>query len=112
MSDCLFCAIVNGKIAARIVRQDGTTVAFEDINPQAPHHVLIVPRRHIASVADLAPDDGPLMGELLLAARAISAERGIADYRLVINCGPAAGQSVYHIHVHLLGGRVLGWPPG
>ncbi|MBX6365579.1 MAG: histidine triad nucleotide-binding protein [Gemmatimonadetes bacterium] len=111
---CLFCRIVAGEIPAKVVRQDEETVAFRDINPQAPVHVLVVPRRHIASVNALAAADAALVGALFLAAREIAAAEGLADagYRLVMNTGPDAGQSVDHIHLHVLGGRHLGWPPG
>ncbi|HET9985369.1 MAG TPA: histidine triad nucleotide-binding protein [Longimicrobiales bacterium] len=111
---CLFCRIVAGEIPAKVVRQDDDTVAFRDVNPQAPVHVLVVPRRHIPSVNALAADDAALVGKLFLAAREIAGAEGIADsgYRLVMNTGPDAGQSVDHIHLHVLGGRHVGWPPG
>jgi histidine triad (HIT) family protein len=112
MSGCLFCAIVEGTVPARIVRQDGSTVAFEDIAPQAPLHVLVVPRRHVASVSDLEAADGNIVAALFLAAREVARDRGVADYRLVVNNGAAAGQSVFHLHLHVLGGRPMGWPPG
>ena len=114
LADCLFCRIVAGEIAARVVREDADTLAFRDIDPRAPTHVLIVPRRHIASVNDLEQGDAGLIGQLYLAAREIAAAEGIDGngYRLVMNTGPEAGQSVAHIHLHLLGGRHMMWPPG
>ena len=112
--DCLFCKIAAGDIPATIVHQDDDVVAFEDINPQAPHHVIIVPRQHIATVNDLEPEHEALLGKMATTAKAIAAERGFATdgYRLVLNCNRAAGQTVFHIHMHLLGGRSLAWPPG
>jgi histidine triad (HIT) family protein len=112
--DCLFCRIAAGDIPASIVHEDDQVVAFEDINPQAPHHLVIIPRQHIATINDLEPDDEPLFGKLAATAKAIAAERGFeqSGYRLVINCNSAAGQTVFHIHMHLLGGRNLAWPPG
>lgn len=112
--ECIFCRIVAGEVPAAIVRADEETVAFRDINPQAPTHVLVVPRRHIASVEGLEPADAPLVGRLVLAAREVARAEGVAEsgYRLVLNIGPAAGQSVDHIHLHVLGGRPLRWPPG
>ena len=112
MDECLFCRIVNGEIPATRVYEDDAAIAFEDINPQAPHHVLVVPRRHVGGVAELAPADAELFGRVALAARAVAAARGLSDYRLVVNNGRGAGQTVFHLHVHLLAGRPLGWPPG
>ena len=116
MSDtnCLFCRIADGGIPAKIVHQDEHVVAFEDINPQAPTHVLVIPRRHIASLDALAEGDHEAVGRLLHRAAEVARSRGLMPdgYRLVVNCGPGAGQTVYHIHVHLLGGRGFGWPPG
>ena len=111
---CLFCSIASGALAAKIVHQDDTCVAFEDLNPQAPTHVLIVPRRHIATLNDLTDDDESLVGHLITTARQIARDRGhaAAGYRTVFNCNGAAGQTVFHIHLHLLGGRTLSWPPG
>jgi len=112
--DCLFCKIAAGEIPANIVHQDDDTVAFEDINPQAPHHLVIIPRQHIATVNDLEPEHEALFGKLAATAKTLAAERGFeqSGYRLVINCNSAAGQTVFHIHMHLLGGRNLSWPPG
>lgn len=111
---CLFCRIVTGKAHARIVHEDERIVAIEDINPQAPVHVLVIPRRHIATLNDLTGEDEGLVGEMIRRAAIIARARGIdeAGYRTVFNCNRGAGQSVYHIHLHLLGGRRLGWPPG
>ena len=114
MADCLFCKIVAGQIPANIVFQDDHVVAFKDITPRAPTHVLIVPRRHIASLNDLgAGDDGPV-GEMVRAAATIARAEGLSDrgYRTVFNCNADAGQTVFHIHLHLLGGRTMAWPPG
>jgi histidine triad (HIT) family protein len=112
--ECIFCRIASGEIPARLVYEDADTMAFRDINPQAPTHVLVIPRRHIASMNDLQPEDAELMGRLILAAGEIARKEGIASggYRLVMNTGAAAGQTVDHIHVHLLGGRHMKWPPG
>jgi histidine triad (HIT) family protein len=114
MSDCLFCKIVDREIPAAIVYEDDRVLAFNDINPQAPVHVLVIPKRHIASLADLAPNHDPIVGELVRRAAAIADERGIAagGYRTVFNTNRDAGQTVFHIHLHLLGGRSLTWPPG
>jgi histidine triad (HIT) family protein len=111
---CLFCRIVNGEIQASIVHQDETLVAFNDINPQAPMHVLIVPRRHIATLNDLNESDDGLVGSMSRLAARLAADRGYAQsgYRTVFNCNADAGQSVSHIHLHVLGGRRLAWPPG
>lgn len=113
MEECLFCRIVSGQIPGAIVHQDERLMAFKDINPQAPMHVLIVPRRHIASLNDVTADDDGLIGEMVRRAAALAKERGFADgYRTVFNCGAQAGQSVFHIHLHVLGGRAMTWPPG
>ncbi|HEU4787337.1 MAG TPA: histidine triad nucleotide-binding protein [Gemmatimonadaceae bacterium] len=114
MPDCLFCKVVSGKIPGKIVYQDDRLVAFRDINPQAPMHVLIVPRRHIATLNDLQPGDDGLIGEMIRRAAALAREHGYADrgYRSLFNCNAEAGQSVFHIHLHVLGGRSMGWPPG
>lgn len=111
---CLFCRIVNGEIPASKVYEDAEVLAFNDITPQAPLHVLVVPKRHIATTNDLAEADLALVGQLVRRAAAIAAEKGYADrgYRTVFNCNAEAGQTVFHIHLHLLAGRPLGWPPG
>ena len=114
MTDCLFCKIVNREIPGSIAYEDDRILAFNDINPQAPTHVLLVPKRHIASLNDLAPGDDQIVGELARRAAAIAKERGIATggYRTVFNTNRDAGQTVFHIHLHLLGGRAMQWPPG
>ena len=114
MSDCLFCKIIERKIPASIVYEDDRILAFNDINPQGPTHVLIIPRQHIATLNDLEPEHDRVTGRLVRAAAAIARERGIADsgYRTLFNTNADAGQAVFHIHLHLIGGRGLGWPPG
>jgi histidine triad (HIT) family protein len=114
MADCLFCKIVAGQIPASVVHQDDDLVAFRDINPQAPLHVLIIPKRHISTLNDLAPEDDALVGSMLRRAAAIAAEHGYGDrgYRTVFNVNREAGQTVFHIHLHMLAGRGLSWPPG
>ena len=114
MSNCLFCRIIAGEIPGTIVYQDERLIALKDVNPQAPTHILIVPRRHIATLNDLAPEDDALVGEMTRRAAAIAREHGHADrgYRTVFNCNAEAGQTVFHIHLHVLGGRTFGWPPG
>ncbi len=111
--DCLFCQIVSGHIPADIVYQDDEVTAFRDINPQAPTHILVIPNGHVASVSDVSEtEDSELLGRVLLATRSIAKTEGLKDFRLVINNGAEAGQTVFHLHVHLLGGRPLSWPPG
>jgi histidine triad (HIT) family protein len=114
VADCLFCRIVAGEIPATIVYQNDQVVAFKDITPQAPTHVLVVPRRHIATLNDLGAGDDQLVGEMVRAAAGIAKDSGHADrgYRAVFNTNADAGQTVFHIHLHLLGGRKMGWPPG
>jgi len=114
MSDCLFCKIIAGEIPGEVVYEDDDVVVLRDINPQAPLHVLIVPRRHIATLNDLAPGDDALIGSMFRRAAALAKEHGYAErgYRTVFNTNRAAGQSVFHIHLHLLAGRGLTWPPG
>ncbi len=111
---CIFCEIVAGRIPSRTVASDDRLVAFHDVNPQAPTHVLVIPRRHITSLTDLEPGDDELMGAMVRKARDIAKDLGLAErgFRLAFNCGEDAGYSVHHIHLHLLGGRPLGWPPG
>lgn len=111
--DCLFCKIVAGVIPAKRLYEDEHTLAFADINPQAPVHVLLIPKRHIASHAHALPEDAALLGKLLASAGEIAREQKLENgYRLVINTGPDGGQTVDHLHVHLLGGRAMHWPPG
>jgi histidine triad (HIT) family protein len=113
MEDCLFCKIAAGQIPSDIVYQDQDVVAFKDINPQAPQHLLIIPRRHIASVTNLTLEDGPLLAGIFTVARKLIQDLHLEQgSRIVANIGPGAGQSVFHLHFHLLGGRRLGWPPG
>ncbi len=114
MNDCVFCRIVGGEIPAKRLFEDDTIVAFRDANPAAPAHALVVPRKHIATLDDASEADRELLGCLLWSARTVAAELGLSStgYRLVINTHAGAGQSVFHIHVHVLGGRPLGWPPG
>ena len=114
MADCLFCKIAAGQIPATIVYQDERLVAFKDVNPQAPMHVLVIPRRHISSLNDLAAGDDALVGEMIRRAASLAGEQGYAErgYRTVFNCNADAGQTVFHVHLHVLGGRALKWPPG
>jgi histidine triad (HIT) family protein len=113
MNDCLFCRIIRGQMPAKKVYEDEDSYAFEDINPQGPTHVLVVPKRHIRGLKEAKPDDAEALGHCQLVAAEIARQRGIEDgYRTVINVGPRAGQSVFHLHVHLIGGRPLHWPPG
>jgi len=114
MSDCVFCKIAERKVPAKIVYEDESSVAFEDSNPQAPLHVLVIPRKHIPTALDIDRADNPVVGHLFQVASQIAIKRGIANrgFRLVMNTNPEAGQSVYHIHLHLLGGRHMHWPPG
>lgn len=111
---CIFCDIVDGKIPSRKAYEDGSVVAFHDVNPQAPTHILVVPRKHVTSLNDLEAEDDAVVGSMVRRARDLARESGLAErgYRLIFNCGPDAGYSVYHIHLHLVGGRALGWPPG
>ena len=113
MSDCLFCRILSGEIPSKKVYEDDRAYAFEDINPQAPTHILIIPKKHVVGLKEAGPEDAELLGYCQLVAARIARERKIEDgYRTVFNVGPRAGQSVFHLHLHLLGGRNLGWPPG
>jgi histidine triad (HIT) family protein len=113
MTDCLFCRIIAGEIPARKVYEDEHTFAFEDINPKAPTHVLIVPKKHIVGLKEAKAEEADIVGRCHLAAAEIARKRGIENgYRTVLNVGQGAGQSVFHLHVHLLGGRDLTWPPG
>ena len=110
---CIFCKIARGEVKSEILYSDDEIVAFKDINPQAPFHILIIPRKHIEKHSDIGEEDVHLLGKMHLVAKKLAQELGISDgYRLVLNCGEKAGQSVWHIHLHLLGGRVFHWPPG
>jgi histidine triad (HIT) family protein len=112
--DCLFCRIIAGEIPGSFLYQDDHLVVLRDINPQAPTHALVIPRRHISTLNDLTPEDDALVGEMTRRAAAIAREHGHSErgYRTVFNCNAGAGQTVFHIHLHVLGGRNLGWPPG
>jgi histidine triad (HIT) family protein len=113
MSDCLFCRIIRGEVPAKKVYEDEHTLAFDDINPQAPTHVLVIPKKHLAGLKEATGENAELVGHCHLAAAEIARQRSIEQgYRTVLNVGPGAGQSVFHLHVHLLGGRPLHWPPG
>ena len=114
MTDCLFCRMVTGEIQPDVVYEDDEIMAFRDVNPQAPTHVLVIPKRHIATTNDLQPDDAGLVGRMVLVAGKVATEDGIdaRGYRMLLNCNREAGQSVFHIHLHVLGGRPMGWPPG
>ncbi|MBN4078815.1 histidine triad nucleotide-binding protein [Gammaproteobacteria bacterium AH-315-C21] len=114
MTECLFCKLISGDIPADIVYQDGDVFAFRDISPQAPTHILVIPKHHIATINDVDESHQALLGKLVLTAKNIAKEQGLADdgYRLVMNCNQDGGQAVYHIHLHILGGRSLTWPPG
>ena len=114
MADCIFCKIAEKKIPAKMAYEDADVVAFHDIQPQAPVHIQIIPRRHVARVSELTGETAGLMGTLVMTANRLARELSIAEegYRLVVNCNAGAGQSVYHLHLHLLGGRPMRWPPG
>ena len=114
MTNCIFCAIAEGKMPARMVYQDDDVLAFHDINPQAPVHVLVIPRKHIPRIADITEDDQNLIGKVIYTGKQIAQQLGIAQdgFRMVLNNGRYGGQHVYHIHLHVLGGRPMGWPPG
>lgn len=114
MSDCLFCDIVTGAVPATKVYESATALAFEDINPQAPVHVLFIPKAHVSSAAEISAAEGDVLVEMFAAAAELARARGVADggYRVVTNVGDDAGQSVHHLHFHLIGGRQMGWPPG
>jgi histidine triad (HIT) family protein len=114
MAQCLFCQIINHELNATIVYEDERVVAFNDINPQGPTHVLVVPRRHIASLNDLTEDDDQIVGEVVRRAAAIAKAKGVSEsgFRAVFNTNREAGQTVFHIHLHLIGGRTMHWPPG
>ena len=110
--NCLFCSIVEGKIPASKVYENDLVIAFDDINPQAPTHVLVIPKAHFENAAELAANDAQILGELFAVARKVADERALTGYRTVFNTGADAGQTVFHAHLHLLGGRSLSWPPG
>ncbi|MED5274557.1 MAG: histidine triad nucleotide-binding protein [Pseudomonadota bacterium] len=112
MSDTIFSKIINREIPAEIVYEDDLSLAFNDISPQAPTHILVIPKKPIAKLSDSNEDDQNLLGHLLFVAKKITEENNIEHYRLVINNGSEAGQTVFHIHIHILAGRVFGWPPG
>ncbi|MEO6892483.1 MAG: histidine triad nucleotide-binding protein [Ktedonobacteraceae bacterium] len=114
MDSCLFCGIANGDIPSKILYQDDEVTAFADVNPQAPQHVLIIPRRHISSISEMSEEDGPLLAHMFVIATKLAHELDLGErgYRMVTNVGPDSGQSVFHLHFHLLGGRKFGWPPG
>jgi histidine triad (HIT) family protein len=113
MADCLFCKIIDKQIPAQLIYEDDRAIAFRDINPQAPVHALVVPRQHIASLNELAEADTPLVGHLHWVAAKLAKSESIGEgYRTVFNTGKLAGQTVFHLHLHLIGGRMLGWPPG
>ena len=111
---CLFCKLAKGEINSDIVFEDDDVIAFRDINPQAPHHILVIPRRHIATVNDANPEDAALIGKMTLAAQRVAKDLRVAEdgYRLVMNCNDHGGQTVFHVHLHLLAGRPMHWPPG
>jgi histidine triad (HIT) family protein len=114
MTDCIFCKVVEGTVPSNIIYQDDTVIAFDDLYPKAPHHKLIIPRKHIATLNDITPEETKLVGHMLYTAQQLAKQLGIAEegYRVVMNCNAGGGQLVYHIHLHLLGGRSLVWPPG
>ena len=111
-TDCIFCRIVRGEIPARKVYEDGELLAFHDINPQAPVHVLVIPREHVVNLAEAGEQHEQLLGHLLLVAAQVARQEGLDSFRTVINSGAEAGQTVFHLHVHVIGGRPLDWPPG
>jgi histidine triad (HIT) family protein len=114
MSNCIFCKIIEKKIPSKIVYEDERALAFQDINPQAPVHTLVIPKKHIPTLLDIKDEDGSLIAHLVKIANKIAKDKGIAErgFRLVTNCNPESGQTVYHIHLHVLGGRTMHWPPG
>ena len=114
MSDCLFCKMVKGDIQPDVLYEDDDVLAFHDVSPQAPFHALVIPKRHISTLNDVVPEDAALIGKLFLAAAHCAAEAGVdeAGYRTVINCNAQAGQTVFHVHLHVLAGRDMQWPPG
>jgi histidine triad (HIT) family protein len=111
---CIFCGIIERKVSAKIIYEDEQSLAFEDINPQAPVHVLVIPKKHISTNLEIKEEDNALIAHLFQIANRIAIDRGIAErgFRLVMNCNPESGQTVFHIHLHILGGRLMHWPPG
>lgn len=114
MSDCVFCKIVAGQIPAKLLHEDEFVVAFADLSPQAPTHLLVIPRQHIETLNEIGPEDSALIGRMVAVATSLAKARGVdrSGYRCVLNCNADGGQSVFHIHLHLLAGRKLSWPPG
>ena len=114
MTECIFCKMVAGEIKPDVVYEDDDVLAFRDINPVMPHHLLVIPKKHIATLNDVTADDAELVGKLYVAAATIASDLGFAErgYRTVVNCNKDGGQLVFHVHLHLLGGRAMGWPPG
>ncbi|MFH1957560.1 MAG: histidine triad nucleotide-binding protein [bacterium] len=110
--NCLFCRIFKGEIKAEVLYRDEEIMAFKDVNPKAPNHALVIPAKHIETINEVSVGDSLLVGKMVAAASAVAASLNMKSYRLVFNCGPDAGQEVFHIHLHLLGGRKFGWPPG
>ena len=111
---CLICKIISKEIPAKIVYEDEHALAFEDLNPQAPVHILVIPKKHISTSLDIAPEDHEVIGQMFQIANKLARENGVAEkgFRVVLNCNQEAGQTVFHIHLHLLGGRTMNWPPG
>ena len=114
VDSCLFCNIAQGKASSEVVFQNDRIIAFRDINPQAPVHILIIPRKHISTINDITPEDKDVLGEIFIVAKKLAKSENLSEggYRLVFNCNQDGGQAVYHIHLHLLGGRKMNWPPG
>lgn len=112
--ECIFCKIIERKLPAKILYEDELAIAFEDINPQAPAHTIVIPKKHISTVLDINEEENALVGHMFQIAKGIAKEKGIAErgFRLVMNCNPESGQEIYHIHLHVLGGRRMHWPPG
>ena len=114
MSECIFCKIINGDIPAEVVYENADALVFRDLNPQAPTHLLAIPKQHISTINDVDANNAAVMGNLFLAAKAVAAQEGFAEdgFRTTMNCGEAAGQTVFHVHLHILAGRPFSWPPG
>jgi histidine triad (HIT) family protein len=111
---CIFCKVANHEVPARLILEEDEVLAFHDISPQAPTHILVIPRKHLTSLAHAGAEDAELLGKLMLAVRKVAKDAGLVDggYRVVLNTGAGAGQSVFHLHIHVLGGRRMKWPPG